>query len=106
MYSQQNNVVGCSIEDVRAEIDHAYRDMRDYHTMRPDEVMHSCSKHSARLSELRTRIRRIEDFQRQWEPIRIKELEPVLSDLQYQYTIASRLHSVMEFDWRMETGGV
>jgi DNA repair ATPase RecN len=106
VYDQINNTVGCSVNDVRQEVDHAYRSMREYYLMQPDEIMQSCSMHSARLSELRTRIRRIEDLQRQWEPVRIKELEPVLSDLQYQYTIASRLHSVREFDWRMETGGV
>jgi hypothetical protein len=60
--------------------------------------------HSARLSELRVKIMRVEDFRQEWRPIRTREIEPALEELQRQYQIASRLHSVRELDWKMESG--
>lgn len=97
-------MVGGSIDSVRAEIDDAYADMRLFHQREPDEVMRFCSGHSARLSELRVRIQRVEDMNREWRPIREREIEPTLSELERQYMIASRLHSVRELDWKMSQG--
>ena len=99
-----NEVVGGSINSVRAELDAAFGDMRGFYEMEPDEVMRMCSAHSARLSELRVRIQRVEDFHRQWQPVRVREVEPTLDELQRQYAIASRLHSVRELDFKMEGG--
>lgn len=99
-----NQLVGGSIDSVRTEIDDAYADMRTFHNLEPDEVMRFCSGHSARLSELRVRIQRVEDLAREWRPIREREIEPTLSELERQYAIASRLHSVRELDWKMSQG--
>lgn len=93
-----------SIESVRQEVDDAFADATDFHTHEPDEVMRMCSGHSARLSELRVRIMRIEDFQRQWKQVRTRDIEPCLEELREQYAIASRLHSVRELDWKMSQG--
>jgi len=96
--------IGTSIDGVRSEIDDAFTDMKQFHNMEPDEVMRLCSGHSARLSELKVRISRIEDFNRQWLPIRTRELEPTLAELTNQFANASRLVSVRELDYRMERG--
>jgi hypothetical protein len=96
--------VGGSIDSIRDEIDDAFKDMNTFLNLEPDEIMRMCGGHSARLAEIRVRIQRIEDFHRQWRPIRIREIEPTLDQLQNQYQIASRLHSCRELDWKMESG--
>jgi hypothetical protein len=93
-----------SINEIRKEIDDAFADMRTFHNLEPDAVMRLCAGHSARMSEIRVQIQRIEDMHRQWRPVRINEVEPTLSELQTQFNIASRLVTVRELDWRMETG--
>lgn len=101
---QVDSDVGGSIASVRDELDDAYVDMRTFANREPDEIMRICSGHSARLSELRMRIRRVEDTRRHWSPVRIREIEPTLEELTNQFTIASRRHSVREFEWRMDNG--
>lgn len=96
--------VGGSIDSVRAEIDDAFDDMKTCVNREPDEAMRICGGQSARLSELRVRIQRIEDFHRIWRPIRTREIEPALEELRNQFSVASRLLSVRELDWRMEGG--
>ena len=96
--------VGISINGARTEVDDAFKDMEMFHQMEPDEIMRRAGGHSARLSYIRVRVMRIEDFQRQWKDVRTRELEPALSQLEHQFTIASRLHSVRELDYKMEAG--
>ncbi len=99
-----DDVIGGSIDTVRQEINDAYEDMKTFHNLEPDQVMRMSAGHSARLSELRTRCERIEDYKREWKNIRTRELEPTIDELKYQFSVASRLHSVRELDWRMESG--
>lgn len=96
--------IGGSISDVRQEIDDAFADMKTFFQQEPDAVMRLCAGHSARLNEIRVRIQRIEDVHRQWKPVRTREVEVALEELQNQFSIASRLHSVRELDYRMEQG--
>lgn len=96
--------IGGSIDSVRQEIDDAFADMRTFHNRQPDEIMRLCGGHSARMSELRVRIQRVEDFHRQWKGIRTREIEPTLEELERQYNTASRLHTVRELDFKMEAG--
>lgn len=93
-----------SINDVRTEVDDAYADMKTFFQREPDEVMRLCAGHSARLSYIRVCIQRIEDVHRQWKAVRTREVEIALEQLQNQFAIASRLHSVRELDYRMEQG--
>ena len=102
--SRFDETIGGSIDTVRQEIDDAYADMRTFHNLEPDECMRMCSGHSARLSEIRVKIQRIEDYKREWKNVRTREVEPTLEELEKQYTIASRLHSVRELDFKMEGG--
>lgn len=96
--------VGGSMDSVREEINDSFLDMKTFHDREPDEIMRICRAHSARLSELRVRIMRVEDYQRQWRSIRTREIEPTLTELSDQWSNASRLHSVRELDWKMESG--
>lgn len=96
--------VGMSITQVRAEIDDAYDDMKAFHQREPDEVFRRVSGHSSRLSELRGRAQRVEDRAPIWKQLRTREIEPALDELNKQFQIASRLLSVRDLDWRMETG--
>lgn len=102
--SAVNPVVGRSILDVRSEVDDAFADAKTFHNREPDEIMRMAGGHSARLSELRVKIMRIEDMDPKWRNVRAREIEPCLDELQRQYQIASRLHSVRELDWKMEAG--
>lgn len=99
-----NQAIQGSIDSVRQEIDDAFADMKQFHQFEPDQVMRMVMGHTARLSEIKVRIMRIEDFAREWKPIRVREVEPALEELDRQYTIASRLHSVRELDWKIEAG--
>jgi hypothetical protein len=96
--------IGGSIDSVRDEINEAFGAMKTFRDREPDEVMRLIGGHSARLSELRVRIQRIEDFHRQWRGIRTREIEPTLEELSKQFQVASRLLTVRELDWRIETG--
>lgn len=102
--SVYDDVVCGSIDDVREEIDAAFADMKTCYNTEPDHAMRLVQGHSARLSELRVRIQRIEDYKREWKNVRTREIEPALEELERQYTIASRLLSARELDWRIESG--
>lgn len=97
-------MIGASINQVRVEVDDAYKDMQLFHQMEPDEIMRRSGGHSARLSYLRVCCMRVEDFKREWRDIRTRELEPTLDQLEHQFSIASRLHSVREYDYKLEAG--
>lgn len=99
-----NDDIGGSIDTVRKEIDDAFADMKTFYQLEPDQIMRMAGGHSARLSEIRVRIQRIEDWQREWRNVRTREIEPAIEELERQYTIASRLHSVRELDFKMESG--
>jgi len=102
--SQVHVAIGRSIDQVREEIDDAFAAMKTFFNREPDEILRLSSGHSARLSELAVKIQRIEDFQREWRNVRVREIEPAMADLERQLRTASRLHSIRELDWKMETG--
>jgi len=99
-----NPVVGGSVDSVREEIDDCFADLKTFHHREPDEMMRLARGHSARLSELRVRIHRIEDMFPIWRNVRIREIEPALDELKDQWANASRLQAVRELDWKMEAG--
>lgn len=102
--SEQHPIVGGSIDSVREEVDDAFADMKTFVNREPDEIMRMAGGHSARLSELRVRIMRLEDIRREWKAVRTREIEPTLEELKNQYNIASRLFAVRQLDWAMESG--
>lgn len=102
--SEVDPVVGYSIDEVRDEIDEMVKDIKTFLNREPDDVFRLIAGHSGRLAELRLRISRIENFKRQWQPIRTKEVELVMTELTTQFQMASRRLSSRELDYRMETG--
>lgn len=96
--------VGISVNQARDEVDQAFQDMSAFEHMEPDEIMRRAAGHSARLSYIRVRVMRVEYFMPYWEDVRRYDLEPALDQLEHQFTIASRLHSVRELDFKMESG--
>lgn len=98
--------MGSSLAAVRQEVEDLFNDMRTFHVREPDEVMRTVSGWSARFTELKVRIRRVEDVHREWRVFREREVEPILEELQQQYVIASRLLSVRELDYRMSAGQI
>lgn len=101
--SAWNNVVEGSLETVREEIDDAFKHAKTYYQLNPDEAMRFASGYSARLSELKVRVKRIENDVPGWRPVRI-ELEDAIEEQRFQYEAHSRLHTAREFDWRVEAG--
>lgn len=96
--------VGMSINEVRTEIDGVWEAMREFRNQMPDEVMQLAMGYSARLGELRVRISRIEDRNALWKLLRTREIDPTLEELRLQYQGGSRLESVRDLDFRMESG--
>lgn len=96
--------IGGSIDSVHEEIDDAFADLRTFYQNEPDHVMRLAGGHSARMSELRVRIMRHEDWSPEWKPVRTREIEPLLDELKNQFIIASRLFSVRELDYKIEAG--
>lgn len=93
-----------SINDVRAELDAIFEDIKRMHEQEPDEVMVVCSARSARLSELRMLIYRVEDLLSYWKPIRTHEVDPAMEELRFQFNLASRLLTQRQLDWDMTRG--
>jgi len=96
--------MGGSIDSIRKEIDDAFKDMATFLNREPDEIMRMASSHSARLSWVRVQCLRIEDWYRPARDLRTRELEPVIEELAKQWAHGSRLHSVRELDWKIESG--
>jgi hypothetical protein len=93
-----------SAESVHRELDEIFAVMKRFATMEPDEVMLHCSAYSARLSEIRMIIHRIEDMHRHWKPVRTREVEPTIEELKFQFNVASRLLSSRAFDYEVTRG--
>ena len=92
-----------TLDDVRQEMLDALADAKTFYSLEPDEVIRLCMGHSARLSEIRVVILQVEVYRREWKPV-LKEVETVLEHLREQFSMASRLITIRDLDWRMETG--
>lgn len=102
--STPNAYIHLSIDQVRVEVDDAFKHMNEFHNLEPDEIMRYASGYSARLSYIRVQAMRVEDWDRPWKNVRMRELEPCIEELREQWKNASRLLSVRELDWKMESG--
>lgn len=86
----------------RVEFDGYRRQMRDFVTMEPDEVLIALSAFSARASEVRVLLWR--DGSRLAQKMRTEEMDPFIDECDRQFKVHSRLQTIRELDWRM-TGG-
>lgn len=98
--------VGLSPVQARQEVDDALTEMQGFLNMNPDEVVRLAGGHTARLSQVAIWIRRIEGYQPtlHWKLIRTDEIEPAILELDRQFRNASRLESMRELDWKIESG--
>lgn len=103
-FDEVDPVVGISINQARVEVDDAFKDIETFVNREPDEIMRLAAGHAGRLSFIRVRVMRIEDYKHQWKDVRTRELEPCLEQLDKQWAHGSRLHSVREFDYKVEAG--
>lgn len=99
-----NPIIGLSMDQARVEVNDAFEAMQNFLNAEPDDIMRLASGHSARLSYIRVQIMRVEDWDRPWKNVRIREVEPAIEELREQWKNASRLQSVRELDWKMEAG--
>lgn len=93
-----------SINSVRAELDSMFEKIRGFETSEPDETMVVCSALSARLSEIRMRIHRVESVLAYWKSVRTQEVDPAIEEVRFQYNLASRLLTQRQLDWDMSKG--
>lgn len=93
-----------TVATVRSEVDDVIKHMQEFCNEEPDDVMRLCSGYSARMSEVRIRIQRIEEHIPVWRRVRLQEVEPILDELKQQFNIASRIVSVRQLDWEMQRG--
>lgn len=87
-----------------AEINIYVASMVTWHSQEPDEVLLACSAYSARLSEMRVHLqRRNSAFCKQ---LLSREVDPLLSQIEFQFRVHSRLLSSRELDLKMSGGQV
>ncbi len=86
-----------SRQHVEDEIDLMLRAVRGFWDMEPDQVMQMCSAMSARATELSVHLHRLEG-KREWRQIRTMQVERLLSELDRQFKIASRMLEVRRQD--------
>ena len=93
-----------SVSKIREEVDVILEHIQEFLNLEPDEIMRFCSGYSARMTELRVKIQRVEDFAPALRTLRTREIDALIDELKNQYNIASRLESVRQLDWEMMRG--
>lgn len=86
----------------RVELDHYYEEISQYQGLEPDQVMMSISGISARLTGIRAELQR--SGSQRGNKLRTAEVDPLLTALDLQFRIASRIQAIREFDLRMAGG--
>jgi cytosine/adenosine deaminase-related metal-dependent hydrolase len=79
-----------SREVVEEEIDLMLRTVREFWSMEPDQVMRASSAMSARCTEMGIHLHRLEG-RREWKQVRTMQVERLLTELDRQFKLASRL---------------
>lgn len=95
--------LGGSLNSIRQELADAWADMGTLVNREPDEIMRMCGGHAARIAELRKNALAVDEW-RIARDLRVREIEPCLEELRWQWSNGSRLHSTRELDWRIESG--
>ena len=73
--------------------------MQEFPKMQPDEIFRSLSGFTARMNFIRTKIVRTEN--KRYSSFRTKEIEPFITECQFQFKVYSRMHSVTSLEWEM-----
>ncbi len=81
------------------EIDEYYEVLKQLNQMDVADVFRTLSAYSARASELRTRLSRVDTKKAQ--SFRTREVEPFIEEIDRQYRYQSRNLTVMEIEMRL-----
>lgn len=71
--------------DVLLELAGIKAAIRTWHNKQPDEVLREASAYSARMTEMWTELRLVEQYDRSLMQIRTMQVQPVLDELDRQY---------------------
>jgi len=85
-------------EQIEAELDMIAASIRTFHRVQPDQVMKYCAGYTARLTELRVLLHRVESTNRQYTRLRTQQVDKYVEELDRQWKTASRLVEVMRQD--------
>lgn len=102
--SDWNDVVHGSIDQVRGEVRDAMAHAAVFFQLHPDEAMRLAGGYSARMGELKIRIKEIERDYPGWTAVRTDAVEPCQEEMRWQHENHSRLHTTREFEWKQENG--
>lgn len=91
-------------QEYLAEINVYIASMTHWHTYEPDEVLLACSAYSARLSEMRVHLQRRNSAL--CKQLLNREVDPLLSQIEFQFRIHSRLLTSRELDLKMSGGQI
>jgi hypothetical protein len=92
------------IEAWQAELDGYYKTIGVFDQEDPEDVMMYLSAFAARAAEIRSQLNRNDS--RRAQAFRIKEIDPFISALEFQFKIWSRYVSIKEFDAKLQRGQV
>ena len=90
-----------SKEHVEEELDMMMRTIRGFWEMEPDQVMRMVSALSARVTEIGVHLHRLEG-KREWRQVRTMQAERILSELDRQFKLHSRLLESRRQDMEMQ----
>lgn len=91
-------------DQLQEEIDEYYSQLTDLHSLPPTEVFQRLSSMAARVAEIRNFLVRQEA--RRPTALRTKCVDPLLEQIEFQFRLHSRIHSVRDMEFRLSGGQV
>jgi hypothetical protein len=79
--------------------------VRIWFEKQPDEVIREASAYSARLTEMWTELRLLEQYDRQWTQLRTMQVQPLLDEVDRQYKFAQSRIAMARQDIDLLKGG-
>lgn len=89
-------------DNILDEIDSYYRRMKEFNDLEPTEVLQLLSSFSARASEIRSVLQRV-DSKRSYA-VRTKHIDPFIEECDRQFKVHSRIQSIRETDFKLARG--
>jgi hypothetical protein len=86
------------ITQCSAELDVYFEALKHLNQLDPVEIFQSLSAFSARATELRVRLARVET--KRATTFRTREVEPLLEEIDRQFRVHSRLLTFRELEWK------
>lgn len=87
----------------RDELDHYFLSMQQFAQCEVDEIFMTLAGFSARASEIRSRLVRMQT--RVSQSFRTQEIDPFLEECDRQFKLWSRVQAVREMDFKLSYGG-